>query len=308
MKAFIFSLIVLLSISVFGQQLPNSSFEDWTTSSSSTLELDYWYSFNILTADYPAYGTIRTTDAYDGAYALKLKSGYISAPGYDMYDTTAIAALGSLSMTEGPNDGLPFTGRPLKYSFYFKYTPGTIPDGKTDTALVFVKFTKNGNNVGGAQWRYWGDAVTQYTKVEVPIEWWDILTPDTVYANFTSSVTGYVKSWDTETHFANILGNEFIVDKFEFIYYPTSVNYPKESVLKSIYPNPASDVITLVTNKSINDELTLHIYSIIGELIRTETIKENQQKINIADINNGMYILEIKSKNLSENYKLIIKR
>ena len=46
----------------------------------------------------------------------------------------------------------------------------------------------------------------------------------------------------------------------------------------------------------------------MGALVKTETLVQNQQQINIGDLTNGIYIVEIKSKEWTENQKLIIQR
>jgi ligand-binding sensor domain-containing protein len=74
----------------------------------------------------------------------------------------------------------------------------------------------------------------------------------------------------------------------------------------NIYPNPASDMITVIIDPSINPSLTLKIYNITGSLVKTELVKENQQQINVSDLNSGIYMVEIKSKNVTSKKKLII--
>ncbi|MBU0765369.1 MAG: T9SS type A sorting domain-containing protein, partial [Bacteroidetes bacterium] len=75
-----------------------------------------------------------------------------------------------------------------------------------------------------------------------------------------------------------------------------------------VYPNPASDIL-YINNGTINDEnLTLKIYNVIGELIHTQKLQQNHQQINIGDLSNGVYVLEIKSEGWSERQKLIIQR
>jgi len=76
----------------------------------------------------------------------------------------------------------------------------------------------------------------------------------------------------------------------------------------SVYPNPANDVLTLNFDNINNAGLTLNIYNTTGELVRSETLRQNQQQINIGEISNGMYMVEIKSKGWSEKHKLIIQR
>jgi hypothetical protein len=76
----------------------------------------------------------------------------------------------------------------------------------------------------------------------------------------------------------------------------------------TIYPNPASDIVTMNIDNTDKADLTLNIYNIIGALVKSEIIKQNQQQINVGDLDNGIYMIEIKSKEWIENQKLIIKR
>jgi len=76
----------------------------------------------------------------------------------------------------------------------------------------------------------------------------------------------------------------------------------------SVYPNPANDVLTLNFDNINNADLTLNIYNLAGELVRSETLRQNQQQINIEELSNGIYMVEIKSKGWSEKQKLIIQR
>jgi hypothetical protein len=75
-----------------------------------------------------------------------------------------------------------------------------------------------------------------------------------------------------------------------------------------IYPNPASDIVALNINKRNNEDLTLKIYNAIGALVKSETLKQDQQKINVHDLSNGIYTVEVKSNDWSAKQKLIIQR
>jgi hypothetical protein len=77
---------------------------------------------------------------------------------------------------------------------------------------------------------------------------------------------------------------------------------------KFFYPNPACDFITLNTDRTNNSDLTLNIYNVTGELTRSELLKQNQQQFNVADLRNGIYLVEVKSKNWTKKQKLLIQR
>ena len=76
----------------------------------------------------------------------------------------------------------------------------------------------------------------------------------------------------------------------------------------SIFPNPATDIVTLNIDNVSNIDLILNIYNVIGKLVKTETLQQNQQQIDIGDLDNGIYMVEIKSKEWTEKQKLIIER
>lgn len=76
----------------------------------------------------------------------------------------------------------------------------------------------------------------------------------------------------------------------------------------TVYPNPASEFISLNINPTLNSSLTLTIYNSIGSLVKMETLEQNQRQINVGDLSNGIYMLKIKSDNFTGNQKLIIQR
>lgn len=292
-------------MNTFGQQqVPNGSFENW---SGSPLEPDGWVSLNVITPDYPTYGTTRTTDAYDGIYALKLVSGQVDATpyGFPLIDTTAIATIGYLDIN-GPNEGIPFTDKPGKLTFYYKYSPGTYPAGIVDTGQVFVEFNFQGSGVGEGIMQFYGNAVTQYTYAEIPITWWSQSTPDTLIIDIASSTTGF-SSCDV-CDFANQIGSELIIDKMAFVYLTGINDLDNLANSISIYPNPVTDIVTLNIDNLINADLTLNIYNVIGTLVKSETLKQHNQQINVGNLSNGIYMVEIKSQKWTETQKLIIQR
>lgn len=76
----------------------------------------------------------------------------------------------------------------------------------------------------------------------------------------------------------------------------------------SIFPNPASDMVTFNIDKRNSASLTLNIYSVIGKFIKTEILNQNQSLINVGFLSDGIYMVEIKSKEWVGYKKLIIQR
>ncbi|MCX6230302.1 MAG: T9SS type A sorting domain-containing protein [Bacteroidetes bacterium] len=75
-----------------------------------------------------------------------------------------------------------------------------------------------------------------------------------------------------------------------------------------VYPNPATDYIIMNIKDLNTTSVNLNIYNMMGKLLSSKFIKTDQQQIDVSDLSNGIYIIEIKSKNGYAKQKLIIQR
>ena len=112
----------------------------------------------------------------------------------------------------------------------------------------------------------------------------DILSPNTTFD---------INEWDTYA------ANTF--DGIGSHSYSLSVS---ENSLESfqVYPNP-NNGNTLFFNT--NKEVKVAIYSILGKLIKNETVTIEKKNIDISSLSNGIYLLKITSENKSITKKLI---
>lgn len=78
---------------------------------------------------------------------------------------------------------------------------------------------------------------------------------------------------------------------------PNSINELANQIDVTLFPNPASSIISLQLNSKINDEATIVIYNALGSLVKqetTEVTKGNQTvKINIEALNTGLFIIQL---------------
>ena len=73
----------------------------------------------------------------------------------------------------------------------------------------------------------------------------------------------------------------------------------------SIYPNPANTSVNILSGISkIN---TISISSLNGQEMMNIEVNAKQIKINTTNLSQGLYIIDIKSKNTSIKRKLVIK-
>ncbi len=82
--------------------------------------------------------------------------------------------------------------------------------------------------------------------------------------------------------------------------------YPTQNSDFKIFPNPASDFVTIYSEK-INESATIKIFDVLGnELKSNKTEQKIDVSINVSDLANGIYFITISTKSISVSQKLII--
>jgi hypothetical protein len=184
----------------------------------------------------------------------------------------------------------PIEGHPTSFCGYYKFLPQNH-----DTMRIFICLYKDGLEVAQVKL---SDTVT------VPA-WTSFTLPIPTYAN-ADSARVFLSSFNSDGAMV-IQGNSVLyVDNLSF---DNLIGIGSEQIAKKtlffLVPNPASDIVNV--NISTNDEETeLNIYSVTGKLVKSEMLIQNQQQINIGDLSNGVYLVEIKSQKVSEKQRLII--
>ena len=137
----------------------------------------------------------------------------------------------------------------------------------------------------------------------------DDYTEAPVYAKLNTLLQWHaddpVNDWERNRN--NIIYSDFQENRNPFIDHPewvfeiwgNPVNLPELELFEiSIFPNPASEKIKIITSDYL-DNANVQIYSISGKLILTTSFYSNLE-INISDLSNGIYFIKINSQ--SKNY------
>ncbi len=74
-----------------------------------------------------------------------------------------------------------------------------------------------------------------------------------------------------------------------------------------VYPNPASDFITLNWDGANVINTFIYIYNVVGELVHSELLQQEQQAY-IGNLSNGVYMVEVNRNGRKARQKLIIQR
>lgn len=76
----------------------------------------------------------------------------------------------------------------------------------------------------------------------------------------------------------------------------------------NIFPNPASDVITINANGIKTFPVTVGVYDVIGREVYSKTITTNviNERMNIADLNNGVYFVKVSNTQGSKTIRFVV--
>ena len=74
----------------------------------------------------------------------------------------------------------------------------------------------------------------------------------------------------------------------------------------NIYPNPASNFIIVNINDFRINQIKAEIYDILGKSVYNENIKPANNRINVSNLNDGIYFLKLSGKDFHTSEKIII--
>lgn len=282
-----FTLLVLLFagfFSVNAQQIPNGSFDDWST---NPLAPNEWTTFDALFGMPLGLSFRDSIDKVVGPASLKLVSD--SIPGQPAYGVVnGVASLGTGTIgAQGPKlIGIAFPFRPDTFFFGYKFVPVGL-----DTAGISLGLKKNGSylliNPAGvatipltsqAQWALGYLPLTSY--------YLNSNTPDTLEVQLYSSIANVTNE-----------GTTMKVDGlfFGYVNLPSALQEVADRLNIAVYPNPATDAITVSTDENV-DGFKVIVCDLNGRIVLGSNLSGQNTTVNVSELANGTYIYRVADK------------
>ncbi len=250
----------------FGQQLPNSSFENWSLR-GEYIEPDGWISTNAFAFN----GAVETCypfeDAHTGKWAMKLESR-IDPLTKDTLQ--AILVLGS----DYTYPGIHYNQRPTGLKFFYKHN-------LKDTALAAIFLTKwntqtNRRDTIASAFHFFTDSTSTYKALNIPLNYTQSIRPD-------SCITIFLSTLKSKPNPHNFL----LIDDLELT---GNVNVGSEEWTSltelKVYPNPVTDILKIDAEQSIQSVI---VFDAQGKQI----LKVNDNKVDVNSFYTGTYYLLI---------------
>lgn len=290
----IFTLIIaFFAVSVmFAQIQPlNPSFENWSAVSIGQLP-DGWDGLNKDIGFGISVETVTKsdTDPQEGTYSVKLTTVNNSIAG----DLPGAITLGVIDLTNQTiTGGMPYTDKPAQLTGYYKFNPAA-----TDTATIGIALYNGADTIGQGSVNII-DAVSTWTEFTIDITYTGTLFPDTMNVLCISSIQE-----------SPVVGTELEVDNLQLV--GGSVDVPQNLMGEkefSISPNPANTFVN-INIPSVNNDVKIVLHNTVGQVVYSNTfnnVNEVKERIDISELNSGIYFVEIINGSKSSIEKLIIK-
>ncbi len=255
-------------------QIPNAGFENWTSGIP-----DNWS-----TTNNPQFTNIlQSNDAHSGSY---------SAEG-------TVASISGFSVAPVLSSEFPYSGRPINFSGYYKFTSIS-----SDTLDIAVALFKNSNTIGGGVFHTTANA-NSYTQFNIPLIYVSSDTPDSAGIGIFIGPTVGAHN-----------GSTFYIDDLSFTGGATAVNEkntdtPNSFELKQNYPNPFNPTTIISYSIPKSTFVVLKIFNTLGEevesLVNEEQSPGNHKvKLNGSRLSSGVYFYMLKAGSFVKTKKLIL--
>lgn len=260
----------------------NGSFENWTVNTIYTPM--QWFSFG----DWDGSSILRTTDKYQGNYAVELQT-YAGDNNGNPVARNSMISTGNW-VCQGSNcnlvGGFPFANLNDTLVFHYKYAPQN-----NDTAFAEVLFKKNGSIFSIIHYDLL--PASNYQQGVLPFNLFQ--APDTAVVMFVSS------GWN-DTLMASV-GSVLKVDDVYFkSQAPTFVVKWNMKNVFHVFPNPSSGKINLINTGSAME--SYEVYNSVGAKVKEGSINANSATVEINEP--GIYLLQVKIDGVYTTKRLII--
>jgi len=291
----IFAIFVLIAIAIrVLAQIPNNGFENWT-SKGSYYNPNSWGCLNDKTALLSKYTCERGTPGNPGNFYLKLTSKTVAGIGV----VPGIAISGTFDQTTfKPLTGFAFNQRPVSLTGSWQYMGFGSTEGFVDIQLTRWDSSMQVRiPVASAHYILTGMEMN-WINFTIPLTYADGNKPDSCIIVLSAS-----GSVPTD-------GDFLYIDDLAFSGSMAGISDNEQSANFKIFPNPSCGILSLDLSAQNSGQISCRIFTMDGKLIKIMNTLDASLNtlIDVSDLTNGIYLLEIKSNECVEKQRLIIQK
>lgn len=283
----------LLIYAVATGQIPNNSFENWTSMGAYSNPTG-WGTMNNKTASLSVYTATKATPGTQGTAYLKLTSKKAGST-----VVNGIAVSGKLdSMSMQPLSGFAFNQKPTALTGKWQYM-GSSP-GSIKVTLTKWNASTNMREIVGTATKTLSGMVMSWAGFSIPFTYQSSALPDSCIILLQASG-------------ANPVANDYLwIDELAFTGITTQLNNEINVYNNlTVSPNPSNGFVTLNFNTNSSQQKNIQLIDMAGKVVFIKNVNvikgESEQTIDISQLAKGSYFIKVISTNENEIKKLIIK-
>jgi hypothetical protein len=279
-KVYFLLFVNLFGISTLFAQIPNNSFETWTTVGTH-VNPDNWGNLNDATAAASIYTCLKGTPGNPGTAYLKLISKTVSGLGV----VPGVAVCGTLNLTtQKPKAGFPYTVRSQTLTGKWQHMSAS-DQGFIDVLLTRWNNTLSKRDTIAYTHKTLGSMAMSWTTFSITLNYVNGATPDSAIIFCSASpATPVVNDYlylDNLTFSGTVVG----VNEVSF-----------NNTTASIYPNPCRNNLNLSVYSEKPEHVLIQLYDITGKMMKTEDFGivngTYEKNISINMLPKGLYFVK----------------
>lgn len=283
-KLLLIGTIAALSSATALAQIPNGGFETWNTVGTYQ-DPAQWITFNALTS-------------LAGAQPSCAQGSPGAVGSYYATVTTRNTAFGMIQgiMTLGDansgSTGFAYSSRPAALTGKWQY--GIQPTDSGFVAIYLTKWntvTQHSDSVGGGAATAIG-TLSGWQNLNVPIQYFNAMNPDTAYIIVASSLNSPVE------------GSFIKIDDLGFGAASAIGELDQVSGLR-IFPSLATDEVNVTADSPIAD---LMVMDLTGRSVLEQAVGAQQASVDVADLSTGRYFLQVRMVDGKRQVRSFVKR
>ena len=284
-KGFFIIIPVLLAGVISAQTIPNNGMETWINHGQYD-DPQFWDTPNQEICFFPFYTKVVTknTSHQSGSFSAKLETQLIPVINITV---PGVITLGTLSIdivagTYAVNGGVPIADMPSHLKGFYKFQPKG-----GDSCAIGISLTKWANGTRdsiGIGYFSTHDTIASWTPFSAWIDYKTVTVPDTMNILAISSAM-----------YTPTSGTILYVDDLN-LDYTTGLSGNDSARGIDIYNDRELHELLVFFDFPVSRQTSLRLYNMMGKKVSeipSRPIDKERVKINYADINPGLYILEI---------------
>lgn len=281
----------LLNYTGASAQIPNFSFENWTSMGAYNNPTG-WGTMNNTTKALSVYTATKGTPGAAGAAYLKLTSMKVGTAVVNGIAVSGI--LDSISMK--PKSGFAYNQKPTALVGKWQY----MASNAGSITIEFTRWnstTKMRETIGSGSKTLTGMAMS-WASFSIPITYTGVGAPDSCIIVLKASGT------------APVADDYLWVDNLELTGAPTSIVKNDNANSYTLYPNPGNGIITLDFDIPNSKQTIIQLVDVTGKIILSEMVNlaagVSRKTLDVSELTKGCYFIKTICNETIETKKLII--